>query len=150
MLMTFDFKFFISQGVMTVIWTVHIPPQFVTKTPTYVAAPLMLTVMLLTTVTLIATSVWLHVLRIMNVMVGMLFAMRLMITATIVESVMVMDVVQVKHNLNFKSFIEKIEQNNLLSVIHWKNIFFLLRIIHIRLWQWQQLPLPNTYLSGWP
>lgn len=96
----------------------HIQPQFVTKTPTYVAAPLMLTVMLLTTVTLIATSVWLHVLRIMNVMVGMLFAMRLMITATIVESVMVMDVVQVKHNLNFKSFIEKIEQNNLLSVIH--------------------------------
>ena len=96
----------------------HIQPQFVTKTPTYVAAPLMLTVMLLTTVTLIATSVWLHVLRIMNVMVGMLFAMRLMITATIVESVMVMDVVQVKHNFNFKSFIEKIEQNNLLSVIH--------------------------------
>ena len=96
----------------------HIQPQFVTKTPTYVAAPLMLTVMLLTTVTLIATSVWLHVLRIMNVMVGMLFAMRLMITATIVESVMVMDVVQVKNNLNFKSFIEKIEQNNLLSVIH--------------------------------
>ena len=79
----------------------HIQPQFVTKTPTYVAAPLMLTVMIKTTVTLIATSVWLHVLRIMNVLIGMMFAMRLMITASIAEIVRALDAVQVS---KFSSF----------------------------------------------
>ena len=54
-----------------------------------VAATLILTASLITTATLIATSVWLHVLRIMNVLFGMMFAMRLMITASIAEIVRV-------------------------------------------------------------
>jgi len=70
-------------------------PQSAIKTLTSVAAALMLIVILLITVTLTTTSVWLHVLLIMNVMVGMLFVMRLMTTASIVEIVRVQDVAQV-------------------------------------------------------
>ena len=80
--------------------TAPIQHQFAKMTITVVAT-LILTANLMTTVTLTPTSVRLNVSLITNVVAGMLFVMKLMTTASIVEIVRALDAVQVS---KFSSF----------------------------------------------